>query len=144
MRKDFKECVLRGDLPDFAKVVVQSRVCGRSASPAASDNFNSPIGRLIGNAVFLFLFMNLSHAHWKSAATAQIAGASFSAYGQYLVFTFHLFMVLFLLFLLARQVMGFGCWRWLAPSRTSPLLLLRHCAPEFPRSQRHSSRTRVF
>ena len=142
MISEFKKFAMRGNVFDLAVGVVMGAAFGKVVTSLVDDVIMPPIGRLLGNADFSNLFINLSGASYASLAAANAAGAPTLRYGLFLNSVLAFVIVAFAVFLLIKQVNRFlppppppG------PTRPCPLCLSEiavaarrcaHCCAEVP------------
>lgn len=84
MVEDFKSFAFKGNVIDLAVGVIIGAAFNNIVNSLAKDIIQPPIGKLIGNAAFTDLFINLNSTHYSTLAEAEAAGEPVIKYGLFL------------------------------------------------------------
>ena len=83
--KEFKEFAMKGNVMDMAVGVIIGGAFGKIVSSLVDDVLMPGVGKVVGNADFTGLFINLTNdVKYESLAQAKEAGISVLAYGQFI------------------------------------------------------------
>jgi len=104
MLKEFREFAMRGNLLDMAIGIVMGAAFGRIISSLVSDVIMPPIGLALGGLDFANLFFTLKGGPYPSVAAAKAAGAPTINYGIFINTVIDFVIVVFVIFLVIRQV----------------------------------------
>jgi large conductance mechanosensitive channel len=104
MWKEFREFAKRGNVIDLAVGVIIGAAFGKVVASLVSDVVMPPIGLLIGRVDFKNLYIPLTGERFATLADAQKAGAPTINYGMFLNTIVEFGIVLFVVFLLVRQI----------------------------------------
>lgn len=101
MLGEFKKFAMRGNVVDMAVGIVIGAVFGKIVSSFVKDVLMPQIGKLMGNADFSNLFINLEDGGYETLAAAREAGAATINYGvfvntvlDFVIVAFAFFMVI--------------------------------------------------
>jgi len=83
MRKELREFILKGNLLQLAVAFIMGAAFGAVVKSFINDLIMPIIGKLVGNADFANLYINLSDRTYESAAAARDAGAAAIYYGAF-------------------------------------------------------------
>lgn len=104
MLKEFKAFAMRGNVLDMAVGIIIGAAIGKIVTSFVEDVLMPPIGRLLGNADFSSLFINLTDKSYETLAAAKAAGAATLNYGMFLNTVINFLIIAFAVFLLVRSV----------------------------------------
>jgi len=104
MIKEFKEFAMKGNVLDMAVGIIMGVAFGKIITSFVNDVIMPPIGRLLGNADFSSLFINLSDTPYATIADAKAAGAATINYGMFLNTVLDFLIVAFVMFMMVRQI----------------------------------------
>ncbi len=104
MIDEFKKFIMRGNVLDMAVGIIVGAAFSKIVSSFVSDIMMPPLGLLVGNIDFSYLFINLSSEHYDTFAAAKEAGAPIIAYGSFLNDVINFLIVAFAIFILIKQV----------------------------------------
>jgi len=104
MLKEFKEFALKGNVIDMAVGIIIGAAFGKIITSLVNDVIMPPIGKLLGNADFTNLFVNLSGTSYESLEEAQAAGAPTLNYGMFINTVLDFLIVAFFIFLVVRTM----------------------------------------
>ncbi|MCX5727253.1 MAG: large conductance mechanosensitive channel protein MscL [Nitrospirae bacterium] len=104
MLKEFKDFAMKGNVLDMAIGVIIGGAFGKIVSSLVSDVLMPPIGLLLGKVDFSSLFLNLSGTPQPSLTAAKAAGVPTINYGVFLQATFDFIIIVFVIFILVKQV----------------------------------------
>jgi large conductance mechanosensitive channel len=104
MIKEFREFIMRGNVPDLAVAVVIGGAFGAIVTSLVNDLLMPPIGLLLGGADFSNLFIDLSGGGYETLAAAQEAGAATVNYGLFLNTVIEFLIIAFAIFMVLRMV----------------------------------------
>jgi len=104
MLKEFKAFAMRGNVLDMAVGIIIGAAFGRIITSLVNDILMPPIGLLLGKVDFSSLFLSLSGKSYTTLADAKAAGAATINYGVFLNTVIDFVIVVFVIFLLVRQI----------------------------------------
>lgn len=104
MLNEFKTFIQRGNVIDLAVGVIIGGAFGAIVTSFVKDILMPPIGLLLGNVNFAYLFIALDGGTYASLAAAQEAGAPTLNYGVFFNTIVDFLIVAFVIFLVIRQV----------------------------------------
>lgn len=82
--QDFKSFAFKGNVIDLAVGVVIGAAFNNIVNSLAKDIIQPPIGKLLGNAAFTDLFINLNSNYYPTLTEAEAAGEPVIKYGLFL------------------------------------------------------------
>ena len=121
MLKEFKEFAMRGSVLDMAVGIIIGAAFGKIITSFVGDVLMPPIGVILGKVDFSGLFLNLSGKSYSTLAEAKAAGAATLNYGLFINTVIDFLIVVFVIFLLVRQV---NRWKMPAPA---PVPVTKDC-----------------
>ena len=104
MLKEFRDFAMRGNLLDLAFAVILGAAFGPIIASLVNDIVMPPIGLLLGGVDFANLFIVLKGGTFATLADAQAAGAVTINYGLFINAIINFLIVVFVVFLIVRQV----------------------------------------
>lgn len=111
MLGEFRTFAMRGNVVDLAIGVIIGAAFGKIVTSLVSDIVMPPIGKLLGDADFTDLFINLdpgktldNNMHPRTLAEAKEAGAAVIAYGQFINVVLDFIIVAFCVFMLVKFI----------------------------------------
>lgn len=104
MVKEFKEFAMRGNVVDMAVGIIIGGAFGKIVSSLVGDIIMPPIGKLMGNADFSNLFINLGSGEYDSLAAAKEAGAATLNYGVFINTVLDFIIVAFAIFMVIKAM----------------------------------------
>ena len=103
--KEFKEFAMKGNVMDMAVGVIIGGAFGKIVSSLVDDVLMPLVGKVVGNADFTGLFVNLTNdTQYESLAQAKEAGVSVLAYGQFIQNIVDFLIVAFCIFMMIRTM----------------------------------------
>lgn len=103
--KEFKEFAMKGNVLDMAVGVIIGGAFGKIVSSLVDDILMPVVGKVVGNADFTGLFINLTNdVKYESLAQAKEAGISVLAYGQFIQNIVDFLIVAFSIFLMIKGI----------------------------------------
>lgn len=103
--KEFKEFAMKGNVMDMAVGVIIGGAFGKIVSSLVDDVLMPVVGKVVGNADFTGLFINLTNdVKYESLAQAKEAGISVLAYGQFIQNIVDFLIVAFSIFLMIKGI----------------------------------------
>lgn len=106
--KEFKEFAMKGNVLDMAVGVIIGGAFGKIVSSLVDDVLMPVVGKVVGNADFTGLFINLTNdVKYESLAQAKEAGISVLAYGQFIQNIVDFLIVAFSIFLMIKGINNF-------------------------------------
>ncbi len=104
MIKEFRDFIARGNVIDLAVAVIIGAAFGKIVTSLVEGIIMPPIGMLFGNVDFANLFIDLSGERPLSLADAQLKGLPVIAYGMFINDVISFLIIVFVVFLIVRQV----------------------------------------
>ncbi len=104
MFNEFKEFIMRGNVVDLAVGIIIGGAFGKSVTSLVNDVLMPPLGKLMGNADFSGMFINLSGTPYPSLAVAKAAGAATINYGLFINTVIDFIIVAAAIFIMIKQV----------------------------------------
>ena len=100
--KEFKEFAMKGNVMDMAVGVIIGGAFGKIVTSLVNDILMPIIGQVTGNVSFVDLFVNFSGGSAKTLASAQEAGDTVLAYGQFIQNILDFIIIAFCIFLMIK------------------------------------------
>lgn len=107
MWNDFKKFALKGNVVDLAIGVVIGGAFGKIVTSLVNDIIMPIVGKLVGNADFSNIYINLSGTKYASFSEAQAAGAATINIGLFLNNVLDFLIIAFSIFIVIRQLNRF-------------------------------------
>ena len=129
MLREFKEFAMRGSVLDMAVGIIIGAAFGKIVTSFVGDVLMPPIGVVLGQVDFSNLFLNLSGKSYATLAEAKAAGAATLNYGMFINTVIDFLIVVFVIFLLVRQV---NRWKTPPPVATPATKDCPYCCSAIP------------
>lgn len=102
---DFKSFAFKGNVIDLAVGLIIGTSFNKIVSSLANDIIMPPVGKVLGNAAFKDLFINLADEPYSTLASAEAAGAPIIKYGLFITNIIDFIVVALTLFVVLRYVL---------------------------------------
>ena len=122
MLQEFKKFLMRGNVVDLAVGIVIGAAFTAVVTSFVNDLLMPPIGRILGRASFVDLFVSLDGRFYPSLAAAKAAGAPTINYGAFVTTIINFLIIGFAVFLVVRAVN-----RLMPPPPAAPAAPTRAC-----------------
>ena len=100
--KEFQDFAIKGDVIDLAVGIIIGGAFNTVIQSLVNDIIMPIFGRILGDAAFSELFINLSDTHFDTLAEAVAAGAPVIKYGLFLTNVLNFLIVAFTIFLVLK------------------------------------------
>jgi len=129
MLGEFKKFAMRGNVVDMAVGIVIGAVFGKIVSSFVKDVLMPQIGKLMGNADFSNLFINLEDGSYETLAAAREAGAATINYGVFVNTVLDFVIVAFAIFMVIKAMSRLKSQELPKPPNTKSC---PHCISDIP------------
>lgn len=101
---EFKEFAVKGNVVDMAVGIIIGAEFGKIVTSLVNDIIMPPIGRLVGNANFSELYIDLSGSGATTLAEAKKLGAATLNYGNFITVVLNFTIMAFAIFLMVKAI----------------------------------------